>query len=213
MTVARSPQKPPLALVRDVPEDPADVDAALVRRLRDGDARAPADLFDRYGPLVNRILRRVLGGGGDHDDRVQETFLEALRSLPTLRDDGALRAWITTIAVRVARAELRRRRVRRFLRLADDELPEPPCVDDHAAREALRATWKILDALPTDERLAFTLRFIEGEELTAVADACGCSLATVKRWLARAEQRFVSLAMQHPELARRLAQGGRWSPP
>ncbi|MFO0650268.1 MAG: sigma-70 family RNA polymerase sigma factor [Polyangiales bacterium] len=207
-------RKAPLTLVRQGPEpDRARDDARLVEQLRDGDPTAPAALFDAYGALVNRVLYRVLGGGADHDDRVQETFLEALRSLPTLRDDGALRAWITTIAVRVARAELRRRRVRRFLRLADDELPEPPCVDDHAAREALRATWKILDALPTDERLAFTLRFIEGEELTAVADACGCSLATVKRWLARAEQRFVSLAMQHPELARRLAQGGRWSPP
>ena len=88
------------------------------------------------------------------------------------------------------------------------------CADgvDSAARDALRATWRILDTLSTDERLAFTLRFIHGEELTVVADACGCSLATVKRWLARAEARFVSQAQQHPELARRLAQGGRWSP-
>ncbi len=207
-------RKPPLALVRQGPEpERARDDARLVERLREGDPTAPAALFDAYGPLVNRVLYRVLGGGGDHDDRVQETFIEALRSLPSLRDDGALKAWITTITVRVARSELRRRRVRRFLRLADDELPEPPCVDDHGGREALRATWKILAALPADERLAFTLRFIEGEELTAVADACGCSLATVKRWLARAEQRFVSLALQHPELAWRIAQGGRWSPP
>ncbi len=207
-------RKANLTLVRPGPEpDRAGDDARLVERLRAGDPTAPAALFDAFGPLVNRVLYRVLGGGADHDDRVQETFLEALRSLPSLRDEGALKAWVTTIAVRVARAELRRRRVRRFLRLADGELPEPPCVDDHGAREALRATWKVLDALPTDERLVFTLRFIEGEELTAVADACGCSLATAKRWLARAEQRFVSLAMQHPELARRIAQGGRWSTP
>jgi RNA polymerase sigma-70 factor, ECF subfamily len=206
-------RKGPLALVRaPVDADRTRDDARLVERLRAGDPAAPAALFDRFGPLVNRVLYRTIGGGADHDDRVQETFLEALRALPSLRDEGALRAWITTIAVRVARAELRRRKVRRFLRLADDELPEPPCLDDHGAREALRATWRILDTLSTDERLAFTLRFIEGEELTAVADACGCSLATVKRWLARAEQRFVAQAQQHPELARRLAQGGRWSP-
>ncbi len=211
---AHDARKAPLSLVRSPPEgDRARDDARLVERLREGDPKAPAALFDRFGPLVNAVLYRVLGGGADHDDRVQETFIEALRALPTLRDDGALRAWITTIAVRVARAELRRRRVRRFLRLADEELPEPPCVDDHGAREALRATWRILETLPTDERLAFTLRFIHGEELTVVAEACGCSLATVKRWLARAEQRFVSQATQHPELAHRLALGGRWSPP
>ena len=211
---AHDATKAPLSLVRAPAEgDRARDDARLVERLREGDPKAPAALFDRFGPLVNAVLYRVLGGGADHDDRVQETFLEALRALPTLRDEGALRAWITTIAVRVARAELRRRRVRRFLRLADEDLPEPPCVDDHGAREALRATWRILETLPTDERLAFTLRFIHGEELTVVAEACGCSLATVKRWLARAEQRFVAQAVQHPELARRLTLGGRWSPP
>lgn len=203
---------PSLSLVRPAAPDAERDDARLAQRLRDGDPSAPAALFDRFGALVNRVLLRVLGGGPDHDDRVQETFLEVLRSIGSLRDDGAMRAWVTTIAVRVARAELRRRKVRRFLRLADDEMPDALCDDDHAARDALRATWRILDTLSTDERLAFTLRFIHGEELTAVADACGCSLATVKRWLARAEARFVSQAQQHPELARRLAQGGRWSP-
>ncbi len=207
-------RRPSLSLVRAAPEgERDDDDARLARGLREGDPSAPAALFDRYGALVNRVLLRVLGGGPDHDDRVQETFLEVLRSIGSLRDEGALRAWVTTIAVRVARAELRRRRVRRFLHLAEGELPEPPWVDDHAARDALRATWRVLDTLPTDERLAFTLRHVHGEELTVVAEACGCSLATVKRWLARAEQRFVAQAAQHPELARRLAQGGRWSPP
>jgi len=214
VSAARSSQKPPLALVRDAPEDPADVDAALVRRLREGDPRAPADLFDRHGPLVNRILRRVLGGGGDHDDRVQETFIEVLRSIGSLRDERALRPWVTTITARVARAELRRRKLRRVFFLDDPgDVSEPPCHDDHAAREAVRATYKILDTLSTDDRLAFTLRFIHGEELTVVAEACGCSLATIKRRLAHAEARFVAAARRHPELARRIAEGDRWSPP
>ena len=208
----------PLSLVRAAPpaaDDDGDArdDARLVARLREGDPGAPAALFDRYGALVNRVLLRILGGGPDHDDRVQETFLEVLRSLPSLRDEGALRPWLTTIAARVARSELRRRRVRRFFSLADDELPDAAAFEDHPARDALRAVWRVLDEMPTDERLAFTLRFVHGEQLTVVADACGCSLATVKRWLARAEQRFVARCQQHPELAPWLARGGRWSPP
>lgn len=219
--MAPSAQKPrSLSLVRAPTglDDPATSDdakdAQLVEALREGHPGAPAALFDRYGPLVNRVLLRVLGGGADHDDRVQETFLEALRSVHTLRDAGALRPWMTTIAARVARAELRRRRLRRFFWLdAETPAPEPAVHDDHAARDALRATWRVLDQMPTDERLAFTLRFIHNEELTLVADACDCSLATVKRRLARAEARFVALCQQHPELVRRLADGGRWSPP
>lgn len=205
------PRPPALSLVRP-PSD--DDDARLVEALQRGDVRAPGDLFDRYGPLVNRVLQRILGGGPDHDDRVQETFFEALRSVASLRDGGALKAWVTTIAVRVARAELRRRKVRRFLLLStSDELPEVADEDDPAARDLLRETWRVLETLPVDERLAFTLRYVHGEELTDVAAACDCSLATVKRWLARAEQRFVAQCKTHPELARRLALGGRWSPP
>jgi RNA polymerase sigma-70 factor (ECF subfamily) len=198
-----------LVLVRpgDAPPD----DRALVERLKAGNAEAAGELFDRYGRLVNTVLYRILGGGSEHDDRVQETFIEAVRSIRSLRDDGALRAWMTTLAARVARAELRRRKVRRFLSLAEEELPDVASYDDHAARDALVATFKILDAMPIDERLAFTLRFVHGEELVVVAEACGCSLATVKRWLARAEARFVAQCQKHPELARRLQEGGRWS--
>ena len=36
-------------------------------------------------------------------------------------------------------------------------------------------------------RLAWMLRYVEGCELTEVADQCGCSLATVKRRITRAD--------------------------
>jgi RNA polymerase sigma-70 factor (ECF subfamily) len=40
--------------------------------------------------------------------------------------------------------------------------------------------------LPTAERIAWSLRTIEGLTLPAVAAACGCSLATAKRRIAAA---------------------------
>jgi RNA polymerase sigma-70 factor, ECF subfamily len=199
---------PNLSLVRASEECD---DRDLVAGLRANDSNAPGKLFDRYGSLVNKVLLHTLGSSADHDDLVQETFIEVLRSIGSLRDENALRAWITTIAIRVARGELRRRRVRRFFLLASDDVPDVTHEDDHVARDMLRATWKVLNSLSPDERLAFTVRYIHGDELTVVADACGCSLATVKRWLHRAEQRFVALCKQHPELAQRIAQGGRWS--
>jgi RNA polymerase sigma-70 factor (ECF subfamily) len=76
--------------------------------------------------------------------------------------------------------------------------------------EAVRATYAILAKFPADERLAFSLRFVSEMQLTEVADACGVSLATVKRRLARAEKRFVEAAKSHPALSDRMARGGRW---
>lgn len=207
MAIRRPIERPPFGgpRLRVIPGGAAVDDAEVARRLKAGDPAAPALLFDRFGALVDRVLLRILGDGADHDDRVQETFLEVLRTVTSLRDDASFKPWVTTIAVRVARAELRRRRVRRVLSLwRDDELPEVPFDDDHQGRETLRATYKILDALPTEERLAFTLRVIHREELTEVARLCGCSLATAKRRIARAEQRFREAAAAHPLLAARL---------
>ena len=99
-----------------------------------------------------------------------------------------------------------------FLLTRDDELPELPCDDDPGARETVRAVYAVLDAMPTDERICFALRFVHGEELTDVASAVGCSLATVKRRIARAEERFVALCRRDPSLVDRLNRG-RWSPP
>jgi RNA polymerase sigma-70 factor (ECF subfamily) len=145
---------------------------------------------------------------------VQEAFLEVLRSLPSLRDEGALRPWLTTITVRVARAELRRRRLRRlFFREPEEAPPELSTEDDPAARAALRATWGVLSRLPVEERLAFTLRYLHGEELTAGAQALGCSLATYKRRLVKAEARFLALGAQDPEVAPWLAASERWRRP
>jgi RNA polymerase sigma-70 factor (ECF subfamily) len=46
----------------------------------------------------------------------------------------------------------------------------------------------VLDRLPVNERLAWSLRHIEGEQLESVAVLCGCSLATAKRRIAAAQQ-------------------------
>jgi RNA polymerase sigma-70 factor (ECF subfamily) len=180
-------------------------DAEVARRLQALDPAAPALLMDRFGALVDRVLRRILGDSTDHDDRVQETFLEVLRTVRALRDPEAFKAWVTTIAVRVARGELRRRKVRRIFTLwQSPELPEVAHDDDHPGREELRAVFRILDGLPTEDRIAFSLRFLHGEELTEVARLAGCSLATAKRRIARAEAEFRARAANIPALAARL---------
>jgi RNA polymerase sigma-70 factor, ECF subfamily len=169
---------------------PDDQDAALVRRLRDQvDPQAAVRLFDRYAPLVRRILARTLGPFLEVEDHVQETFVTFFRQVRTLRNEEAVRAFLVSIAVRVARHELRHRRVRRILRLAPPEeiadVAGAAPREDHEARQAVRRLFAILDELDTPSRLVFTLRFLEDMELMEIAVAVGESLASVKRRLAR----------------------------
>jgi RNA polymerase sigma-70 factor (ECF subfamily) len=63
------------------------------------------------------------------------------------------------------------------------------------------AVYRVLNALPADERIAFALRMLDGMELSAVATACGVSLSTAKRRLSSAQQRFRELARREPSLS------------
>src|SRR4029450_12847593 len=119
-----------------------------------------------------------------------------------LDEPSSLRGWLGGIAVFTARAKMRRRTRWRIIELRpSEELPDveqpstPPEVD-----EALRATYRVLEKLPTDERIAFALRFIDGMELTDVARTSRVSLSTIKRTLAKAQHRFLKLAEREPSL-------------
>jgi RNA polymerase sigma-70 factor (ECF subfamily) len=174
----------------------------LVARLRTGERAAKATLFDRYASHVLRVLARVLGQDAELPDLVQDVFTAAFSGIGRLRDPAALSGWLSQIAVFTARKHIRTKRRRRLIALLGfDAVPEvavesvPVEVND-----ALRASYGVLERMSADERIAFALRYIEGMELTEAAAACGVSLATIKRRLGRARQRFLELAHDQPVL-------------
>lgn len=163
----------------------------LLEALRAGGPRAGALLYDAFADDVNRLVWRLLGADPDHDDIVQTVFVRLLRGAARVREAAALRGWVRAVTVNEVRDELRRRRLRRlfFGAAPDYEDVQAPEVDPER-RRLLVATYAALEKLPTDERLAFSLRFLEGHTLPEVAELCGCSLATAKRRLARGRERF-----------------------
>jgi len=97
---------------------------------------------------VFRYLLRVLGRQAA-EDAFQETFLRALRAYPRLEHGRQLRAWVFTIASRIAVDEQRRRK-------PVGELPEEGASDAPAPHEELA---ELTGALPPKERAAVVLRY------------------------------------------------------
>ena len=148
-----------------------------------------ASAFRRYSRYVAAVALKLLGRDDEIDDVVQEVFLAALRGLGSLREPEAVKGWLATVTVRVASRKLRRRRLRAWV-----GLDRPPDYESLVApgvpadeRALLGRVYRLLDELPVKDRLAWTLRHVEGERLDAVARACGCSLATAKRRVAAAQ--------------------------
>ena len=155
--------------------------------LRAGDPDAPAALWGRYSPSVKRVLAKALGSTLEIEDLTQEVFLRVFVRLPSLRDPSALRPFVLAVAMNVLKWELRRRWIGRRVRLSGTgELPDIESTPaDAEARHALLRCYRILDTLPTKERMAFVLRCMEGMTIEEAAEALGVSISTAKRWVSR----------------------------
>jgi len=190
----------------------ADDDEELARGLRERRPWAERLLLERHGAHVERVLTHILGNHTDLDDLVQEVFVRALARVGDLHDASGVKSWLAAFAANVAREAIRSRRRRWWQVLQPaDETPDLPAPSASAEdRAALRAFYDVLGTIDVDARIAFTLRYVEGMELTEAAAACGVSLATIKRRIKAAEGAFCALGRSHEALADWFEEGTRW---
>jgi RNA polymerase sigma-70 factor (ECF subfamily) len=147
--------------------------------------------FRAYVRYVGAIALKILGREEEVDDVVQDVFLIAYKSLRTVRDGNAVKQWLGTVTVRVASRRLRMRRLRAFFGFDDQIYQDVAAPGASPEQRALLASvYRILDGVPVAERVAWTLRHVEGMDLESVAAACGCSLATAKRRIAAARAKI-----------------------
>src|SRR5262245_51377077 len=72
-------------------------------------------LMDRYGPMVLRVCKRILGNDHDAEDAYQATFFVLASKAGEQRRQESVSSWLHGVAVRTAR-ESRRADQRRRLR-------------------------------------------------------------------------------------------------
>jgi RNA polymerase sigma-70 factor (ECF subfamily) len=173
----------------------------IVAGLLDSDIRAAAALYDRFADRVNRLVWRLLGGDQEHDDVVQQVFVNALGSIGRLKNPVALEGWMVGVTVNTVRRELRGRKFRRILSLVPGTSDLPHGALDPDSQLLAPRFYKAVSRMRATARIVFVLRFLEGYTLGECAAACRCSLSTVKRRLARARRAFFKYARRDPVLA------------
>lgn len=190
----------------------------LIRRYQAGEQGALAELFARYYDRVHRIVairaRSLMGGVGDVDDVVQETFLSAMRSFDRfeLRDECRLINWLARIAehkvIDILKRETAPKRDRRLevslealngsdvmhSSVAFDLMADSTQVPDRAERDELAG---ILDGclgeLAEHQREVILLRDFAGGSWKFISDEMGCASDEAARKLySRARVALVS---------------------
>ena len=166
-----------------------------------GEPLSFVDVFRSHAPYVWRLLQRLGASASDADDLCQEVFVVVHRRLSEIDTSRPLRPWIYGVAVRVASAHRRQRRVRHGSRLEEEVLGSPATqydvVERRQARDVLR---EAISRLDDPKREIFVLHELEELKMSEIAEALSCPLQTaysrlhaarseVKAFFARLEAR------------------------
>lgn len=190
----------------------AELEAALVERLRARDPEAYVELLKRLGGRMLAVARRMLNNEEDARDAVQEAMLACCKHIDTFDGRSQVGTWLHRIVVNACLMK-RRSRSRRPERRIEDLLPTS-IEDGHQTRSSeswdregtgqsgsndeIRALVRErIDELPEGYREVLLLRDIAGLSTEAAAEVLGMKENAVKTRLHRARQALRALLDPH----------------
>jgi RNA polymerase sigma-70 factor (ECF subfamily) len=189
---------------RDPAAGDARTDHDLVYAARDGDIVAFDALFYRYRDGIFRLGLAITKDPSAAEEIVVDTFARAHRALARLEPEDSLRPWLYRVAVNLSY----NRRPRKGVVLssldeaADEALANedgsPPNVAEQA--ELRRFVLAAVEALGPKHRLVVVLHYLNGLNLTEIAEVVDCPVGTVKSRLHYALRRLRTHLAAHPEL-------------
>ena len=176
-------------------------EAAIVRRVLDGDVNAFETLVREYEKNVYNIALRMVNNSEDASDMTQEAFIKAYNSLPNFRGDSKFSVWLYRIVSNVCLDFLRSKSRKPTLSLSmedhDGEETQLDIADESQSPELLLersltrdAVRRGLDALPPDYRQILLLREIQGLSYDEISLALDLEVGTVKSRIFRARKKL-----------------------
>jgi RNA polymerase sigma-70 factor (ECF subfamily) len=175
-----------------------DYERNLLQRIQAGDKSACAECIDLHSAGVYRLALRMVGSPEEAEDIVQETFLNAFRTIDAFEGRARLSTWLYRIAYNTALMRLRKKQplyVSIDPPTANDEEEVTPvqlfdwcCLpeDDFQSSEARNELERAIAELPETLRAVFVLRELEGLSTEETAQVLNVSVSNVKVRLHRA---------------------------
>lgn len=158
---------------------------SLAKAFQGGDSLAFERLAGLLAERLARVGHRITGDPEEGKDVAQEALVKGYRMISQWDGRGSVSGWLVSIATRCALDRLRRKRLP--VENVEVQLPGGP---DPARRsleaERRRTVERALMTLTDRQRAMVVLRHYEGLSQSEIAEACGCSVGTVKSTLFQA---------------------------
>ena len=193
--------QPPLRKARPIdrplrPERPLDYerlsDPILVRRAKDGDQRALAQLCERHAPRVERLSRHLLGNSEDARDAAQESLAKLCSRIRQFRGEAQFATWLHRLVVNTCRDVAQRQARRRCEPLYEDLRVAPDGDPTRAAALAELRTelGECLAGIAPAQAQVVVLKDALDLSFEEIADAADMPVGTAKCYAHRARARL-----------------------
>ncbi len=168
-------------------ETEKDVDFTLMKAIQKGDMVAFNEMVDRYKDRLMNVIGRMLSSTEEAEDIVQETFVRVYQHRQSFNFQHCFSTWIYTIALNLARNELRKRKKFKFYEISDMQGNEAEfAVEMKLPSRVPEVLEEAVKDLPEKYRTAFLLRDVQELPYEEVAKILSVPLGTVKSRVNRA---------------------------
>ena len=157
-------------------------DPILVKRAKDGDARALEALCERHAPKVERLSGHLLRNPDDARDAAQETLARLCVKLRQFRGESAFSTWLHRLTINACRDVAQRQLARRCEPLIEDRRvsPEPEPAGRIEAAELRAELGECLATLPSAQATVVVLKDAFDFSFEEIAGLQGMPVGTAK---------------------------------
>lgn len=168
----------------------------LISQCIAGNEDAVEQLIRQYETGVFRLALSVVGDQTEANEVTQETFISALRSLPSYQEKQSFKAWLYIIALNHSRSHLRKRKILERLRTTLTSIFQVETQKQISPEEALiqsekeAVIWNSLNQLDERHRIVVVLRYFHELSIAEISEILSVNEGTIHSRLHNAREKL-----------------------
>lgn len=156
----------------------------LILQCKKQNAKAQGELYKRYNRVLFAICLRYSPDYSEAEDNLQDAFITIFKKIEQFEGKGSFEGWMKRVTVNTVLQKYRKQRTYSIVEEAQIE----DTVEEEIESEDIPLNFllQIVQELPNQYRLVFSMYVLDGYAHKEIAEALGISEGTSKSNLARA---------------------------
>jgi len=170
----------------------------LIEQLKRGDETAFKAIVEQWQDMVYNTILGIVQNETEAEDLAQDVFIKVFEKISSFKGDSKFSTWLYRIATTTALDHLRSKKRKKRSGFSQglgggsdekEEIPDfhhPGVSLDNKERAAV--LFKAIEALPENQKAAYTLHKLEGLSYRDVSEVLNTTVSAVESLMSRANQ-------------------------